>query len=129
MPRVSWPYEPASERKHGVCAVRRIGSRSGSTIVGGMLIGIDKRAATEFSFFLAIPIMVGAFALDIWESRDALSSDQVGIIAVGFVASFVFGLIVVKLLLDFVSKRGFAPFGWWRILVGSAGLAAIHLAG
>jgi undecaprenyl-diphosphatase len=101
-------------------------SRSGSTIVGSMLIGIDKRAAAEFSFFLAIPIMVGAFALDIWDSRDALTPDMMGVIAVGFVSSFVFGLIVVKLMLDFVQKRGFAPFGWWRILVGGAGLAAIY---
>ncbi len=101
-------------------------SRSGSTIVGSMLIGIDKRAAAEFSFFLAIPIMVGAFVLDIWESKDALTPDSLGIIAIGFVSSFVFGLIVIKLMLDFVQKRGFAPFGWWRILVGGAGLAAIY---
>jgi undecaprenyl-diphosphatase len=104
-------------------------SRSGSTIVGSMLIKIDKRAAAEFSFFLAIPIMVGAFVLDIWESKDALTSDNIGIIAIGFVASFVFGLIVVKTMLDFVQKRGFALFGWWRILVGGAGLAAIYFAG
>jgi undecaprenyl-diphosphatase len=97
-------------------------SRSGSTIVGSMLIGISKRAAAEFSFFLAIPIMVGAFALDIWESRDFLTSDSLGIIAVGFVASFVFGLIVIRFMLGFVQRYGFAPFGWWRILVGAAGL-------
>jgi undecaprenyl-diphosphatase len=101
-------------------------SRSGSTIVGSMLLKIDKRAAAEFSFFLAIPIMVGAFVLDIWESRDFLTTDNLGLIGVGFAASFVFGLIVVKLMLDFVQKRGFAPFGWWRILVGGAGLAAIY---
>ncbi|MEZ5938172.1 MAG: undecaprenyl-diphosphate phosphatase [Hyphomonadaceae bacterium] len=101
-------------------------SRSGSTIVGSMLIGISKRAAAEFSFFLAIPIMVGAFALDIWESRDALTSDNLGIIAVGFVASFVFGLVVVRYMLDFVQKRGFGLFGWWRIIVGALGLALIY---
>ena len=104
-------------------------SRSGSTIVGSMLIKIDKRAAAEFSFFLAIPIMVGAFVLDIWESKDSLTSDSLGIIAIGFIASFVFGWIVIKVMLDFVQKRGFAPFGWWRILVGGAGLIAIHFAG
>ncbi len=104
-------------------------SRSGSTIVGSMLIGIDKRAAAEFSFFLAIPIMVGAFVLDIWESRDALTPNALGTIAVGFVASFVFGLIVIRVMLDFVQKRGFAPFGWWRIAVGAAGLAAIQFGG
>jgi undecaprenyl-diphosphatase len=97
-------------------------SRSGSTIVGSMLIGIDKRAAAEFSFFLAIPIMVGAFVLDIWESREALTGDNLAIIAVGFIASFVFGLIVIRVMLDFVQKRGFALFGWWRILVGAGGL-------
>jgi undecaprenyl-diphosphatase len=104
-------------------------SRSGSTIVGSMLIRIDKRAAAEFSFFVAIPMMVGAFILDIWESRNALTADNLGIIAVGFIASFVFGLIVIKVMLDFVQKRGFALFGWWRIIVGLAGLAAIHFAG
>jgi undecaprenyl-diphosphatase len=104
-------------------------SRSGSTIVGSMLIKIDKRAAAEFSFFLAIPIMMGAFVLDIWESRDALTADSIGIIAIGFVASFIFGWIVIKMMLDFVQKRGFALFGWWRILVGGAGLLAIYFAG
>lgn len=101
-------------------------SRSGSTIVGSMLIGIDKRAAAEFSFFLAIPIMVGAFALDLIKSKDELSGANFGIIAIGFVASFVFGLIVIKLMLDFVQKRGFALFGVWRILAGGIGLAIIH---
>jgi len=94
-----------------------------------MLIKIDKRAAAEFSFFLAIPIMVGAFALDIWESKDALTPDNFGIIAVGFVSSFIFGWIVIKVMLDFVTKRGFAPFGWWRILVGGAGLIALNFGG
>lgn len=101
-------------------------SRSGSTIVGSMLLRVNKRAAAEFSFFLAIPIMVGAFVLDIWESRDLLTTDNLAIIAVGFAASFVFGLVVVKLMLDFVQKRGFAVFGWWRIIVGGAGLFAIQ---
>ena len=94
-----------------------------------MLLGSDKRAAAEFSFFLAIPIMVGAFVLDIWESRDSLNSDNLGIIAIGFIASFIFGLIVVKVMLDFVQKRGFALFGWWRILVGGAGLIGIYFFG
>jgi len=101
-------------------------SRSGSTIVGSMLLGVDKRAAAEFSFFLAIPIMVGAFALDLIKSKDELSGTNFKIIAIGFVASFVFGLIVIKLMLDFVQKRGFALFGIWRILVGGIGLAVIH---
>jgi undecaprenyl-diphosphatase len=104
-------------------------SRSGATIVGGVLLGVDKRAAAEFSFFLAIPTMVGAFAKDFWESRESLmQGDNLGLLAVGFVVSFLSGLVVVKVLLDFVSKRGLAPFGWWRILVGAVGLGWIYLA-
>jgi len=102
-------------------------SRSGATIVGGVLFGMDKRAATEFSFFLAIPTMVGAFAYDLYKSRDALSMDQAGVIAVGFAVSFVAGLVVIRVMLDFVQRRGLAPFGWWRIVVGGVGLALLGL--
>lgn len=102
-------------------------SRSGATIVGGVLMGVDKRAAAEFSFFLAIPTMCGAFAKDFWESRDSLmAGDHLGLLAIGFVVSFLSGLVVVKVLLDFVSKRGLSPFGWWRILVGGVGLGLIY---
>jgi undecaprenyl-diphosphatase len=114
----------------GLCQVLSIipgVSRSGSTIVGSMILGVDKRAAAEFSFFLAIPIMVGAFALDVWESRELLDTDQIGVIAIGFVMSFASGLVVIRTMLGFVQKRGFALFGWWRILVGAAGLAFIYL--
>jgi len=97
-------------------------SRSGATIVGGVLLGVDKRAATEFSFFLAIPTMVGAFAYDLYKNIDSIDAGQAGTIAVGFIASFVFALIVIKVMLDFVARRGLAPFGWWRIVVGVAGL-------
>ncbi len=103
-------------------------SRSGATIVGGVMLGVDKRAAAEFSFFLAIPTMVGAFAKDFWESRESLmEGSHLGLLAVGFIVSFVSGLVVVKVLLDIVSKRGLSPFGWWRILVGGGGLAVIYL--
>ena len=104
-------------------------SRSGSTIVGGVLLGVDKRAATEFSFFLAIPTMAGAFAYDLYKNIDRIDADQAGVIAVGFIASFVFAIAVVKVLVDFVSRRGLAPFGWWRIIVGAGGLVALSLAG
>jgi undecaprenyl-diphosphatase len=102
-------------------------SRSGATIVGGLLLGVSKKAAAEFSFFLAIPTMVGAFALDFWQSRDLITGDVAGLIAIGFVVSFVSGLFVVRTLVDFVGRYGFAPFSVWRIVVGVAGLLAIWL--
>ncbi|HEY9217959.1 MAG TPA: undecaprenyl-diphosphate phosphatase [Phenylobacterium sp.] len=100
-------------------------SRSGATIVGAVLLGVRKEAATEFSFFLAIPTMMGAFVLDAYENRDAINADQAGVIAVGFVASFVFALFVIRTMVGFVSRRGLAPFGWWRIVVGALGLALL----
>ena len=102
-------------------------SRSGSTIIGSMLMGIERRAAAEFSFFMAIPIMVGAFALDVYKSRDSLDAGHMGIVAIGFVVAFLSGLVVIKYMLDFVSKRGFTPFAWWRIVVGVVGLALIYI--
>lgn len=101
-------------------------SRSGSTIVGSMLFGIERRAAAEFSFFMAIPIMVGAFALDVYKNRHAFDAGHISLVAIGFVVSFLSGLVVVKYMLDFVSKRGFGPFAWWRIALGVAGLALMY---
>lgn len=102
-------------------------SRSGATIVGGLLLGVDKKAAAEFSFFLAIPTMVAAFGLDFWESRDLLTGDVISIIAIGFVVSFFSGLFVVKTLVDFVGRYGFAPFAVWRIVAGAVGLVVLAL--
>ncbi|MFB2553118.1 undecaprenyl-diphosphate phosphatase [Ensifer soli] len=104
-------------------------SRSGATIVGSLLMGTDKRSAAEFSFFLAMPTMVGAFALDLYKNRDALSVDDGLIIGIGFVAAFVSALLVVRSLLNFVSTRGFAPFALWRIAVGIAGLLGLWIFG
>ncbi|MER8748469.1 undecaprenyl-diphosphate phosphatase [Mesorhizobium sp. M1050] len=104
-------------------------SRSGSTIVGALLLGVDKRAAAEFSFFLAIPTMVGAFAFDLFKNRNVLSSADLPIIAVGFVAAFVTALIVVRFLLDYVSRNGYSLFGWWRLVVGGVGLVALMVWG
>ena len=104
-------------------------SRSGSTIVGALLLGTDKRSAAEFSFFLAMPTMAGAFAFDLYKNRDVLSMDDAGIIAIGFVAALVSGVFVVRSLLDFVSRHGFALFAWWRLIVGAAGLAGIYVYG
>lgn len=104
-------------------------SRSGATIAGALLMGTDKRSAAEFSFFLAMPTMLGAFTLDLYKNRDALSMDDGLIIGVGFIAAFFAALIVVRSLLDFVSRRGFAPFAIWRIVVGIAGLTGLAIWG
>jgi undecaprenyl-diphosphatase len=103
-------------------------SRSGATIVGSMLMGVEKRAAAEFSFFLAIPTMAGAFALDLWKNKDAIHGDQAALIAFGFAVSFVVGYLVVRKMLDFVTRHGFAPFAWWRIVVGVGGLVWLGMA-
>jgi len=100
-------------------------SRSGATIAGAVLLGVEKRAAAEFSFFLAMPTMAGAFAYDLYKSRDQISLDQAGLIGIGFVVAFASGLIVVRTMLDFVAKRGLSPFGWWRIAVGVGGLVLL----
>jgi undecaprenyl-diphosphatase len=102
-------------------------SRSGATIAGGLVLGCDKRTAAEFSFFLAIPTMLAAFTLDAWESRDAINTEFLGVLAVGFVVSFLSGAFVIKTMLGFVARHGFAPFAWWRIVVGAAGLALLWL--
>lgn len=104
-------------------------SRSGATIVGAMLMGADKRSATEFSFYLAMPTMAGAFAKDLLDNYRNLSRDDAGLIVIGFLVSFVAALFVVRFLLDYVSRHGFALFAWWRILVGAAGLAGLLVFG
>jgi undecaprenyl-diphosphatase len=100
-------------------------SRSGATIVGGLLQGVSKRAAAEFSFFLSMPTMAGAVAYDLLQNRDVLDFDALSVIAVGFAAAFVSALVVVRWLLGFVSRRGYAVFGWWRIIVGCVALVAL----
>jgi len=100
-------------------------SRSGATIVGALLMGVEKRAAAEFSFFLSIPTMAGAVAYDIYQNRDVLDLSAMGEIAVGFAMAFVSGLFVVKWLLSFVSRNGYGLFGWWRIIVGSLAMVLL----
>jgi undecaprenyl-diphosphatase len=102
-------------------------SRSGASIVGAMLLGADKRAAAEFSFFLAIPTMVGAFVYDLYKSRADMTTDHLGIIAIGFVVSFITAIIVVKTFLNYVTRHGFALFAWWRVIVGTLGLVALAM--
>jgi len=104
-------------------------SRSGATIAGALLMGTDKRSAAEFSFFLAMPTMAGAFAYDLYQNRNVLTADDALIIGVGFVTAFFAAVIVVRLLLDYVSRYGFSLFAWWRIVVGSAGLLGLWLVG
>ncbi len=104
-------------------------SRSGATIAGALLMGCDKRSAAEFSFFLAMPTMAGAFAFDLYKNRENLSADDAALIMIGFIAAFIAAVVVVRVLLDFVSRHGFALFAWWRIAVGITGLAALRVYG
>jgi undecaprenyl-diphosphatase len=102
-------------------------SRSGATIIAAMLLGADKRASAEFSFFLAIPTMVGAFAYDFYKSRGEMTTDHIGLIAIGFAVSFITAMIVVKAFLGYVTRHGFVLFAWWRVIVGTLGLIALAL--
>jgi undecaprenyl-diphosphatase len=100
-------------------------SRSGATIVGGMLVGLDRPTAAEFSFFLAMPTMSAAFAHSVLELRHQITVDRLTDISIGFVAAFLASLLVVKPFLAFIRRAGFAPFAWYRIIAGVALLAAI----
>ena len=102
-------------------------SRSGATIVSAMLLGADRRAAAEFSFWLAMPTMAGAFAFDLFKSRHELSLQGLELIAIGFVVSFVFGWVVVKTFLGYVQHHGFMLFAWWRLIVGALGIIGLML--
>ena len=102
-------------------------SRSGATIFGGLVLGLDRRAAAEFSFFLAMPTMVAAFALDFWTVKDHITSDRIAEIAVGFVFAFISAAVVVKPFLDFVTRVGFAPFAWYRIVFGIVMLGVLAM--
>jgi len=104
-------------------------SRSGASILGGMLLGLNRKTATEMSFFLAMPVMLGASALKLVKHRHEITSDQLGVIAVGFVVSFVVALIVVRWLLGYVATNTFRPFAWYRLAPGAliAALLALGL--
>jgi undecaprenyl-diphosphatase len=102
-------------------------SRSGASIVAAMLLGADKRASAEFSFFLAIPTMVGAFVYDLYKSRADMTMDHSVTVAIGFVVSFITAVIVVKTFLDYVTRHGFVLFAWWRVIVGTLGLIALAM--
>lgn len=102
-------------------------SRSGATIMGGLLLGVERKAATEFSFFLAIPTMFAATVYDLYKNRDSLDPSGLGIIAIGFVVAFLAALVVVKSVIAFISKHGFVPFAYYRIAIGSIMLAILLL--
>jgi undecaprenyl-diphosphatase len=90
-----------------------------------MFLGTDKRTGAEFSFFLAMPTMAGAFAYDLYKNWALLTPGDVSHIALGFIAAFITGAIVVRYALDFISRRGLSFFGWWGLLVGGIGLGAL----
>jgi undecaprenyl-diphosphatase len=102
-------------------------SRAGATIVAAMLLGADRRSAAEFSFWLAMPTMAGAFAYDLYKTHGQLNMSNALIIAFGFVVSFISAWIVVKSFLGYVQRHGFALFAWWRVIVGSLALIALAL--
>jgi len=94
-------------------------SRSGATIIGGMLFGLSRRAATEFSFFLAVPTLVAAGLYDLWKNRELLSARDADVFAVGSVAAFISAFIVVRWLIRYVATHDFKPFAWYRIAFGA----------
>lgn len=101
-------------------------SRSGGTIIGALALGLDRRAAAEFSFFLAMPTMAAAFVHDLMRLQaQTVTAERLAVIGVGFVAAFFAALVVVKPFLDFVSRAGFAPFAWYRIGMGALLLVLI----
>ena len=106
-------------------------SRSGATIMGGLALGVERRTAAEFSFFLAIPTMVGATTLELLKHCDTLMAGASGVgfgaVAVGFVVSFVVAIVVVKGFVHYISRHGFAPFAWYRIAAGLVALAWLSM--
>lgn len=98
-------------------------SRSGATIMAALMLGVDRKTAAEFSFFLAVPTISGATVLMLWKNRDTLDASNLSAIGIGFAVSFVVALVVVKGFVALVSRFGFAPFAWYRIIAGTAALA------
>ncbi|KPK07708.1 MAG: UDP pyrophosphate phosphatase [Betaproteobacteria bacterium SG8_39] len=101
-------------------------SRSGSTIIGGMIFGLSRRAATEFSFFLAVPTLVAAGAYDFYKNRALFVADDLGLFAVGSAAAFVSAFTVVRWLIRYVANHDFRPFAWYRIAFGAIVLATAY---
>ena len=102
-------------------------SRAGATIMGAMMFGIGRAPATEFSFFLAVPTMLAATAYDLYKNWSTLGLADFPVLAIGFVTAFLSALLVVKTMVGFVSRHGFAPFAWYRMVVGVVMLAILAL--
>jgi undecaprenyl-diphosphatase len=104
-------------------------SRSGATIIGGMLFGLSRKAATEFSFFLAVPTLVAAGLYDLWKHREMLAAADAPIFGVGTVVSFVSAFVVIRWLIRYVATHDFKPFAWYRIAFGALVLFTAYLGG
>jgi len=106
-------------------------SRSGATIMGALAMGVNRKTAAEFSFFLAVPTMIGATTLELFQKGDQLTAGQMTVgwteIAIGFAVSFIVALVVIRAFVAYVSRHGFAPFAWYRIIAGVAAIAWLAL--
>ena len=121
-------FSPSLSLGIGACQVLAMVpgvSRSGATIMGALLLGVDRKQATLFSFFLAIPTMLGATVYDVFKNRHTLDASGAEVIAVGFVVAFLSALLVVRWLVGFVGRHGFGPFAWYRIVLGVAMLGVL----
>lgn len=115
-------FSPILALKIGIaqcCALIPGVSRSGATIIGALLLGVERKVAAEFSFFLAIPTMMGATVFDLYKNRDVLDASSLNTIAIGFVTSFIVAMLVIRWFVGFVSTHGFTPFAWYRIVFGT----------
>ena len=110
-------FNPKMTRRQVLAMVPGV-SRSGATILGGELLGVDRRAAAAFTFYLAVPTMLGASVYDLYKNRAVLTTDAEWQILIGFVVSFVVAFFVVKTFIAFIGRYGLKPFGWYRILAG-----------
>ncbi|HWK35217.1 undecaprenyl-diphosphate phosphatase, partial [Sphingomonas sp.] len=102
-------------------------SRSGATIMGALGLGVERKTAAEFSFFLAVPTMLAASAYDLYKNHESLGGTGWSQIAIGFVVSFVVALLVIRWFVGIVARRGFAPFAWYRIVAGTAALVWLQM--
>ena len=93
-------------------------SRSGATIVGALLIGVSRKAASEFTFFLAVPVMLGASLLKVLKYGFAFSGSELLVLAVGMITAFLVSIVVIRFLMDYIKKHDFQVFGWYRIVLG-----------